>query len=121
MNIKYYDNGDWCWIYECQFISKSNNPNDWYYNVGFETKDGGYLNDNALSCRYWQTKNKLSVSKNDNVLYFYVENFYDAEIIIKSLIKAYNGSPYKIYESKMTESEKLRKLRTDKINNINKI
>jgi hypothetical protein len=108
-----FDDGNWKWHYGCQYISPTNDPKDWCYTIGFDTKDGGYLNNEAISCYYWQTEKLLQISKGGNRLDFYVENFHDIEVILKPLIKANKANPYPIYES-------ISKTRKDKINNINK-
>lgn len=108
-----FDDGNWKWHYDCQYISPTNDPKDWYYEISFETKDGGHLNGGAISCYYWQTENLLQISMKDAKIDFYTENFHDIEVILKPLIKANKALPYKIYES-------ISKERKDKINKINK-
>lgn len=110
---KTYDDGNWNWHYECQFVSPSTDTRDWYYHIGFETKDGGYLNNKAITCYYWPTVNLLQISMKDAKIDFYVENFYDIEVILKPLIKANVATPYKIYRSISAD-------RKDKLNKINK-
>lgn len=108
-----FDDGNWKWHYECRYVSSTNDPKDWCYTIGFDTKDGGYLTGDAISCYYWQTENILQIGRNGSRFDFYVENFHDIEVILKPLIKANKATPYKIYESISSE-------RKNKINEINK-
>ena len=107
-----FDDGNWKWHYDCQYLPSSYDLDDWYYEIGFETKRGGYLNNEAITCYYWQTKNILQISIHNTRIDFYVENFHDIEVILKPLIRANKATPYKIYKS-VTEERK------DKINKIN--
>jgi len=118
MTQKYYDDGNLLWHFECQYNDPSKNPTDWYYTVTFETKDGGILTGDAITCNYWETKNKLRISKDGSGLNFYVENFADIQNILLPLMKANKAKPYPIYKSKMSE---IRKSRRSKLNKINKL
>jgi len=113
---KTFDDGKWNWHYECKYVSPTNDPKDWCYTIGFETKDGGYLNHKAISCYYWQSEKLLQISIDDSRINFYVEKFNDIEVILKPLIKAYIAKPYPIYKSITLE----RKEKLDKINKKSK-
>lgn len=110
---KTFDDGNWNWHYECKFISPTNYTSDWYYEISFETKYGGHLSDEAISCYYWQTDNLLQISMKGVRIDFYAENFHDIEVILKPLIKANCAIPYPIYKSITAE-------RKDKLDKINK-
>lgn len=110
--LTFFDDGNFNWKYECQYITPTNNPADYCYSVAFESKDGGYIDGGVIICTYWQTKNLLTISQKGKIE-FYVENFQDIKAIITPMIKANKAKPYPIYESN-------RKVRKDKLNKINK-
>ena len=111
--MKNYDDGNWNWQYECKYVDPSTDPKDWYYNIGFKTKKGGYLNGKEITCRYWQTKNKLEIIKEGSVIKFYVENFNDIKLILIPMIKAHKAEPYPLFESK-TSIRKKKLIKIDK-------
>lgn len=117
---KFHDDGNCLWHYKNQWGQHTKDPNDWYYTVSFETKDGGYLTGGALTCQYWESRKLLQISNNKSELDFYVENFSDVENILLSLMKAYKAKPYPIYKSKMSEIKKERRSKLNKINKLNK-
>ena len=53
---KFHDDGNCLWHYKNQWGQHTKDPNDWYYTVSFETKDGGYLTGGALTCQYWESR-----------------------------------------------------------------
>ena len=82
----FYDDGNWKWNYECKYVTPSNNPKDYSYLIAFETKDGGYLSHDEITCLYWKTKNKLQIIRKGIKIDFYVENFHDIKTILKPMI-----------------------------------
>ena len=110
-----YDDGNWNWKHECQYISPpTTDTDDWSYEIVFHTKYGGYLNGGEITCFYWQSQNLLQIIKGKNSLDFYVENFSDIKAIITPMIKANMAKPYPIYESITSK----RKQKLKKINEI---
>jgi len=114
----FHDDGNWSWEYKCQYITPTNNPKDWFYAIAFYTDKGGYLNDEEISCNYWQAENLLQIVKKGVKINFYVENFSDIKIILNPMIKANKAIIYPLHESKALAIKKLRK---DKLNKINKL
>jgi len=119
--MTYYDDGNFNWRYECKYVTPTNKPKDYCYNVDFKTKDGGYLNGNEITCTYWKTKNELTISRKGIKgikLHFFVENFQDIEVIMTPMIKAHGAKPYPVFESQMS---KIRKERKQKLHKIKKL
>ena len=96
---KSFDDGNWNWEYSCKYVNPSNDPNDWYYYIAFETDDGGYLSGNEISCNYYNTKNSLEICHHNTKIKFYVENFQDISVILKPMIKAHKATIYPVFES----------------------
>ena len=110
-----FDDGNWLWHYECEYIPPWNNPKNWYYRITFKTTEGGYMTGDEITCKYFNTENLLEIIYNRSKINFFVENFYDIYNIIKSMVKGTDGAKvYPIYES-------VRKTRKDKLYKINKI
>lgn len=100
-NENFYDDGNWCWYYQCIYIQPTNDPNDWFYEIAFETSKGGYLNDEEITCYYFPSKNLLSIYKGKNSkIDFFVKNFNDINVIIFPMIESNNCKIYKKFESR---------------------
>lgn len=112
--IKKYDDGNWNWAYECEYMIDTYDPEDYYYTISFSIKNGGYLSGGEITCLYYQTKNLLKIYRNDTSIEFYVNNFYDINPILKSMIKANEAVPYPIYVSNNS-------IRKEKLNNLDKL
>lgn len=110
---KTFDDGNWNWHYLCVYSVPTNEPDDWFYEIAFETPDGGFLSNNQIECRYRKSKNILQIIKDHAIIEFCVDNYYDIEVILKPMIKAHNATPYKIYISKNS-------IRKNKLINLNK-
>ena len=108
---KNYDDGNWNWTYECKRLINTYDPKDYYYEIAFESDNGGYLTGNEIICQYIQSENILKIHKNRIELKFYVENFIDIKNILKPMIKVNNLVPYPIHISNNS-------IRKDKLNNL---
>ena len=115
--MTWHDDGNFNWRYECIYVTPTNDPNDYCYEVGLETKEGGYMDGNEITCRYWKTKDDLTISRKGTKLHFFVQNFQDIEVIMTPMIKAHGAKPYPVFESQMS---KIRKERKQKLNKIKK-
>ena len=118
MSTIFHDDGNWNWKYECIYVNPTQDPKDWVYEIVFETKEGGYLSGEEITCFYYKTENVLSVSRNRGKIRFHVENFDDIEKILLPMVKAHDAVPYPIYVSKIGRT---RKERRQKLKNINKL
>ena len=113
----FYDDGEWNWKYDCQYVTPTNNPKDYSFQIAFETKDGGYMDGNEITCRYWKTENELQIIRKKTKVNFRVYGFGDIKKIVLPMVEAYQAKPYPIYESKMSIIRKTRKAKLEKIQN----
>ena len=114
---KNYDDGNWCWSYECQYVDNTAVPSDYSYNIAFETPNGGYITGREISCRYWETDNLLQIIKEGSFVNFYVESFIDIEKILMPMIKSEKAIIYKKFES----VNPIRKKRKEKLKHLAKL
>lgn len=110
----FYDDGNWNWSYECQYVIPTNNTGDWYYYIAFETDEGGYLSENELSCFYWKAYKKLNIScKGDKFEFKNIKNFEEVKNILIPIIELNNAIIYPLYK------RNIKQLRKDKLKKIN--
>lgn len=109
---RFFDDGHYRWEYRCKYHTPTNNIDDYYYYIAFESEEGGYMTDDEINCNYYHTQNIITISKFRGVLKFYVENFQDIYQILNPLIKANKAKIYSRFKSVSEE-------RREKINNIN--
>ena len=112
---KTYNDGNWLWFYECQYVNDTDNPKDYSYHIAFSTPEGGYLNGEEISCRYWKTENLLQIIRKGVLVDFYVENFSDIAKIVKPMVKSTKAIPYPIHVGDIRSQ---RKAKLIKIANI---
>jgi len=105
-----YDDGDWYWISEYQYIDWTNNAQDWFYYISFETLEGGYLTGNEITCRYWSSENLLQIVKG-GIINFYVESFIDIKKILFPMIKSEKATVYKRHETRKPNKKRREKLK----------
>jgi len=112
----FLDDGNWSWKYECLYAIPTNDPQNWVYNLDFETDKGGFLNGEAISCRYLESEKILKIYHNGGSVKFYCETIYDCAKIIKPMIIAHNAKPYPIYVStSQKRKEKLKQINRNTI------
>jgi hypothetical protein len=113
--MKKYDDGNWIWEYSCQYVNDTDDPKDYSYQIAFSTPEGGYLNGEEISCRYWKVDNLLFIHRRNGTISFYVENFSDIAKIIKPMVKATKATPYTIHVGDIRSQRKSKLIKISKL------
>lgn len=115
-----YDDGNWYWKSDCQYVDNTSNPKDYVYTISFSTPIGGFLSGNEITCRYWSCENLLEIIKKGVAINFYVESFVDIKKILTPMIKSENAIIYKLHETRKPNKERRKKLKQiSKLNKLN--